>query len=100
LQRVALQALAFSIPPAKLETLRSMFVKCDHDRSGTISLDEFKQAMSTCDALQEARVEELFRAVDVNGERSQHLAVLRGHLYNILHRRCTSPGFGSSRRFG
>ena len=38
--------VAFSTPPAKLEELRTVFVKMDEDDSGTLSLGEFKKAMA------------------------------------------------------
>jgi len=46
LKRVALEVIAFSTPPGKLEELRNVFVKMDTDDSGTLSIEEFKSAMA------------------------------------------------------
>lgn len=67
LKKLALESIAFSTPPAKLEELRNMFVKMDVDDSGTISLDEFKEAMELHQELSAAKVEQMFRNMDING---------------------------------
>ena len=46
LKKLALEVIAFSTPPAKLQELRDLFVKIDTDDSGMISLAEFKEAMA------------------------------------------------------
>eukprot|EP00908_Phaeocystis_cordata_P015030 Transcript_26144.p1 GENE.Transcript_26144~~Transcript_26144.p1 ORF type:complete len:525 (-),score=253.67 Transcript_26144:913-2487(-) len=45
LQRLAFDAMAFSITPKRLEELRRTFNEADVDGSGTLSLDELKKLM-------------------------------------------------------
>ena len=45
LHQVAMEALAFATPPAKVKELSDMFTKMDTDKSGTITIDEFREAM-------------------------------------------------------
>jgi len=63
--KVALQWLAFTVPPAKLEELRNVFRKMDTDDSGTISLREFKEAMVKQEDIPEYRIDAIFDAIDV-----------------------------------
>lgn len=69
LKKLALEVIAFSTPPSKLEELRSVFQKIDIDDSGTIDLDEFKKAMAAYNIPQD-RLEYIFDKMDVshNGE--------------------------------
>jgi len=67
LKKLALESIAFSTPPAKLEELRHIFVQMDEDDSGTISMDEFKKAMSMHPEIPINKVESMFRSMDVNG---------------------------------
>jgi len=64
--KLALESIAFSTPPAKLEELRVAFVKMDTDDSGTISLHEFKDAMGMHPEIPPARVEKMFHDMDLN----------------------------------
>lgn len=67
LKKLALESIAFSTPPAKLEELRTMFVKMDVDDSGTISLSEFKDAMLMHPEIPHEKIEQMFSNMDVNG---------------------------------
>jgi len=66
LKKLALESIAFSTPPAKLDELRKVFVSIDVDDSGTISLDEFKKAMLMHPELSQDKVEAMFKNMDVN----------------------------------
>ncbi|KAL1515336.1 hypothetical protein AB1Y20_001967 [Prymnesium parvum] len=66
LKKLALESIAFSTPPSKLEELRNMFVKMDVDDSGTISMDEFKAAMMMHPELPPVKIEQMFKTMDVN----------------------------------
>lgn len=65
LKRVALEVIAFSTPPSKLEELRTVFVKMDTDDSGTLSIDEFKKAMELHPEIPMAQVEKMFNDMDI-----------------------------------
>jgi len=65
LKRVALEVVAFSTPPAKLEELRTVFVKMDEDDSGTLSLGEFKKAMALHPEIPMEQVEKMFHDMDI-----------------------------------
>lgn len=67
LKKLALESIAFSTPPAKLEELRNMFVKMDVDDSGTISLKEFKDAMLMHPEIPPEKIEQMFNNMDLNG---------------------------------
>jgi len=66
LKKLALESIAFSTPPSKLEELRNMFVKMDVDDSGTISFSEFKDAMLMHPEIPPEKVEQMFHNMDVN----------------------------------
>lgn len=70
LQKLALEVIAFSTPPGKMEDLRSVFQKMDSDDSGTLSLHEFKDAMSASRAthpeVNSTRIEEMFNTIDLS----------------------------------
>jgi len=66
LKKLALEVIAFSTPPAKLHELRDLFVKIDVDDSGTISLEEFRKAMSLHQEVPQDRVEQMFRDMDID----------------------------------
>jgi serine/threonine protein kinase len=66
LKKLALEVIAFSTPPAKLTELRDMFVKIDVDDSGTISLQEFKDAMALHPEVPQDRVEQMFKDMDID----------------------------------
>lgn len=65
LKRVALEVIAFSTPPSKLEELRHLFVKMDEDDSGTLSIEEFKKAMSLHPEIPMDQVEKMFHDMDI-----------------------------------
>jgi len=65
LAKLALQVIAFSTPPAKLDELRHVFQKMDEDGSGTLSLEEFKKAMALHPEVPQERVEQIFNDMDV-----------------------------------
>ena len=65
LKRVALEVIAFSTPPGKLEELRHMFVNMDTDDSGTLSIEEFKKAMALHPEIPMAQVEKMFHDMDI-----------------------------------
>ena len=67
LARLSLQVMAFATPPNKVEELRTMFHKIDTDDSGTISREEFMDAMSAHPELPKERVEQMFKALDFSG---------------------------------
>jgi calcium-dependent protein kinase len=64
MRKVAMEVIAFSTPPAKLDELRDLFVKMDENASGTLSEAEFVKAMVGTYAEEEAK--RLFRLIDVN----------------------------------
>lgn len=66
LKKLALEVIAFSTPPAKLEELRHLFVKMDTDDSGTISFSEFKKAMELHEEIPLEKLEQMFADMDVN----------------------------------
>lgn len=66
LKKLALEVIAFSTPPAKLHELRDLFVKIDVDDSGTISLNEFRDAMLLHPEVPQDRVEQMFRDMDID----------------------------------
>ena len=66
LKKLALEVIAFSTPPAKLRELRDLFVKIDSDDSGTISLAEFKEAMSLHTEVSPEHVEQMFHDMDMD----------------------------------
>jgi len=66
LKKLALESIAFSTPPAKLEELRNLFVKMDTDDSGTITYKEFKDAMLMHPEIPPEKVEQMFDSMDVN----------------------------------
>ena len=68
LKKLALEVIAFSTPPAKLEELRNLFIKMDVDDSGTISFKEFQEAMSLHPEVPNERIEQMFQQMD--GDRS------------------------------
>jgi len=65
LAKIALEVMAFTMPPAKLDELRHVFQKMDTDGSGTLSLDEFRQAMALHREVPSERVEQIFTQMDV-----------------------------------
>jgi len=65
LKRVALEVIAFSTPPGKLEELRHMFVNMDTDDSGTLSIEEFKKAMALHPEVPMAQIEKMFHDMDI-----------------------------------
>ena len=66
LKKLALEVIAFSTPPAKLRELRDLFVKIDTDDSGTISLAEFKAAMSLHTEVSQEHIEQMFHDMDID----------------------------------
>jgi len=64
LEKLALEVIAFSTPPSKVEELRHVFQKMDLDDSGTLSLSEFKQSMAESPGMDSARCEEIFHQMD------------------------------------
>ena len=67
LKKLALEVIAFSTPPAKLAELRDLFVKIDVNDSGTISMQEFKDAMALHPEVPKERVEQMFHDMDIDG---------------------------------
>jgi len=65
ISKIALEVVAFTMPPARLDELRQVFRKMDIDGSGTLSLSEFKQAMALQPELPPERVEQMFAQMDV-----------------------------------
>ncbi len=57
---------AVSTPPAELEKLRTIFQKMDVDNSGTLSLAEFRNAMSLRNDIPTEHIENMYRDLDVN----------------------------------
>jgi len=64
LKRLALEVIAFSTPPSRLEDLRTLFQTIDTDASGAIDLHEFKDAMKPSTQLSSDKLDQLFHAVD------------------------------------
>ena len=72
--------IAFSTPPAKLAELRDLFVKMDVDDSGTISLQEFKDAMALHKEVPQERVEQMFRDMDIDHSGEVRISCRRSNL--------------------
>ena len=70
LKRLALEVIAFSTPPCKLEELRKLFQSMDTDDSGTLSFDEFRAAWAHHPEISLEQLHELFDKIDLahNGE--------------------------------
>jgi calcium-dependent protein kinase len=66
MKKVALEVLAFTTPPAKLDELREMFFKMDEDDSGTISFAEFEKAMSKHPEISMTQLKQIFHDMDVS----------------------------------
>jgi len=66
LKKLALEVIAYEMPPSKLDELRKLFVKMDVDDSGTVSLAEFKKAMSLHPEIPQARIEQMFHDMDID----------------------------------
>lgn len=64
MKKIAMEVIAFSTPPDKLDELRDLFVKMDENGSGTISEEEFVKAMHAQYSPEEAI--KLFRLIDIN----------------------------------
>jgi len=64
MQKVALELLAFASPSAELAALRKVFVQIDTDASGTISRDEFANAMQSHPEIKEADLSHIFDQMD------------------------------------
>ena len=45
IERLAFDAMAFAIPPAQMEAMRTAFQKLDTDSSGTLSIDELRSLL-------------------------------------------------------
>lgn len=66
LQKVALEVIAFATPAAQLEELRRVFVAMDEDSSGTISITEFRKALSSNPEIPHEQVLAVFEHIDIN----------------------------------
>eukprot|EP00966_Prymnesium_polylepis_P240094 5551922-Prymnesium_polylepis.1 len=66
LEKLVFESVAFTTPPARLAELRSIFVAMDTDDSGTISLDELKQAFAAFPEYCVERVAEMFLHMDLH----------------------------------
>jgi len=65
LAKIALEVIAFSLPPARLEALRQIFQSMDTDGSGTLSLDEFRKTMALHTDVPPVRIAEIFNEMDL-----------------------------------
>lgn len=63
LAKLALEVIAFSTPPSKMEELRMLFQKIDTDDSGTIDFEEFKKAMALHPEYPPERLQQIFDAI-------------------------------------
>jgi len=66
MKQLALEVIAFTTPPQKLEGLRHVFQTIDVDCSGTIDLGELTNALSLASELEAEQVAQIFCAIDVN----------------------------------
>jgi len=66
MKQLALEVIAFTTPPKKLEGLRHIFQTIDVDCSGTIDRGEFTNAMLMASGLEADQVAQIFDAIDVN----------------------------------
>jgi len=66
LAKLALEVIAFSTPPSKMEELRMLFQRIDTDDSGTIDFEEFKKAMALHPEYPPERLQQIFDAIDVS----------------------------------
>jgi Ca2+-binding EF-hand superfamily protein len=65
------------MPPSKLDELRKLFVKMDVDDSGTVSLAEFKKAMSLHPEIPQARIEQMFHVRQAHKTAAARLPPMR-----------------------
>lgn len=66
LKQLALEVIAFSTPPKKLEDLRHIFQTIDIDDSGTIDFGEWMEAMTPVSELPSPKLEQIFNVIDAN----------------------------------
>lgn len=65
--KLAMQVIAFTTPPAKLEELRQLFQKMDTDDSGTIGIAEFTKSFEHHPEIPSKRIKEMFDQMDIDG---------------------------------
>jgi len=66
MKKLALEVIAFSTPPKKLEGLRKIFQVIDTDDSGTIDIREFENAMKPVSGLPSHKLQQMFNTIDAN----------------------------------
>lgn len=64
LKKTALMAIAFSLGDDQLHTLRTIFQDIDTEKTGVLSLNEFKQAMHDHSDIPDEEVVKIFNALD------------------------------------
>ena len=64
LKKTALMAIAFSLGDAQLQTLRAMFQDLDKEKTGVLSLKEFKDAMNAHSDIPDDEVVKIFDSLD------------------------------------
>jgi len=68
LKKNAMMAVAFSMSQAEMEDLRDCFTVIDTDHSGTLTANEFANAMKTVlPTIREDQIEEIFKSIDQDG---------------------------------
>mmetsp|Transcript_32566 Transcript_32566/g.85579 ORF Transcript_32566/g.85579 Transcript_32566/m.85579 type:complete len:571 (-) Transcript_32566:452-2164(-) len=104
LKKLALEVIAFSTPPSKLEELRKLFQSMDTDDSGTLSFEEFKSAMAQHPEISLERLHQLFNKMDVshNGEvdYTEFLAATVSSQTNMVARASIKSAFTALDRDG
>ena len=64
MHKIALELLAFATPSAELDEMRKVFYAIDTDGSGSISREEFDEAMSSHPELNNAALKDIFDQLD------------------------------------
>lgn len=60
LKKLVLEVVAFSMPSATIEKLRETFQAIDTDRSGSISVQEMRDALTHCQGVDAGDVDSIF----------------------------------------
>jgi len=104
LKKLALEVIAFSTPPSKLDELRKLFQSMDTDDSGTLSFEEFKNAMAQHPEISQDHLKSLFEKMDVshNGEvdYTEFLAATVSTQSNLVARGSIKAAFAALDRDG
>jgi len=66
LKKTALMAIAFSLGDSQLETLRSMFQDLDKEKTGVLTIGEFKEALHAHSDMPDEEIIKIFESLDMD----------------------------------